>query len=92
MCFSLVPGEAKLKNNFVLNTQPFKHPLVTVSKPTKEEIQKSKENQRRRNLSQYDDLAFQYSDINSNKTLRLKFPVNFKNMQNIINQKKVNLF
>lgn len=59
----------------------FKHPLITISKPSKEEIEKVKQRQQRRNLSQYnaEENGQQYNDSTGSKNVPLNTIFNFKN-------------
>ncbi|CAI2367674.1 unnamed protein product [Moneuplotes crassus] len=53
-------GEPNLKGVFMNSQKPFRHPLIKVQKPSKEEIEKSKLRQVEHSNSQYDDRAALY--------------------------------
>lgn len=68
---------------------PFKHPLITINKPSKEEIEQSKERQRRRNLSQHleDECGQQYNDVGMNN-IGLNINFNIKNLNSIFSSNR----
>jgi hypothetical protein len=60
---------------------PYKHPFLKIHKPSKEEIQRSKERQTRRNLTQYGPFepSAPYTDTLTNKSLGLKSSLLYQN-------------
>lgn len=81
---SLPPRVVPVSQSDKNKIYPFKHPLISISKPSKEEIEQSKERQRRRNLSQQceEDFEHQYNDGGtSNIAMNINF--NMKNLNSI---------
>ncbi|CAI2367331.1 unnamed protein product [Moneuplotes crassus] len=55
-----IVGEPNLKGNFMTSYKPYRHPLIKVQKPSKEEIERSKLRQIENTPSQYEDRAVLY--------------------------------